>query len=146
MAIYPMDKSIFCIKFLEAEIGNFMKKDEFVTVYTKERGKLCLSEDEWLKQFGCYTFHNVDGPAVVFASGTKLWLLNNKRHRINGPAIELNDGTCMWYIDGLEIGKKTVNQILNSSLKELQNYLNSNHSGERWLARKRQSKLLNRVP
>ena len=42
-------------------------------------------------------FHNPDGPAVVKADGYKAWYLNGKRHNPNGPAIIRPDGTQLWY-------------------------------------------------
>ena len=45
--------------------------------------------------------HNVDGPAVERADGTKEWYKNGKRHRDgNLPAIEWSDGTKMWGKNG----------------------------------------------
>ena len=44
--------------------------------------------------------HCLDGPAVVFPDGTKMWYLNNKRHRVDGPAIEWADGRKEYFIEG----------------------------------------------
>ena len=70
--------------------------------------------------------HCEDGPAVVWADGSKEWWLNGKPHRegghaiehkngdkewykhgqlhrIDGPAIEYADGTKEWFISGEEV-------------------------------------------
>ena len=44
--------------------------------------------------------HREDGPAVIFASGTKSWYQNGKRHREGGPAIIKTDGSKSWYQNG----------------------------------------------
>lgn len=46
-------------------------------------------------------FHMVDGPAVVWRSGTKEWYINGKRHRISGPAVEGYNGYKEWWVNGL---------------------------------------------
>lgn len=33
--------------------------------------------------------------------GTKRWFQNYKRHRLDGPAVEFNDGHKLWYIEGI---------------------------------------------
>ena len=45
--------------------------------------------------------HREDGPAVEFASGTKIWYRNGLPHRDDGPAAEYADGTREWLINGL---------------------------------------------
>jgi hypothetical protein len=37
---------------------------------------------------------------TLHADGTKEWLLNNKHHRIDGPAIEWPNGDKLWFFDG----------------------------------------------
>ena len=44
--------------------------------------------------------HNLDGPAVERAEGTKEWFVNGKRHRSDGPAVERADGTKEWFVNG----------------------------------------------
>ena len=44
--------------------------------------------------------HRTDGPAVIYADGSKKWFLDGKLHRINGPAVEFSDGRELWYING----------------------------------------------
>ena len=44
--------------------------------------------------------HRTDGPAVIWADGTKLWFQNGQCHRTDGPAIEWNNGTKSWYQNG----------------------------------------------
>ena len=42
--------------------------------------------------------HNEEGPAVIFASGSKVWCMNGKNHRENGPAVIYTNGEKYWYI------------------------------------------------
>ena len=44
--------------------------------------------------------HRVDGPAIEYANGTKLWYVNDKRHRVDGPAAEWANGDKWWYVNG----------------------------------------------
>lgn len=44
--------------------------------------------------------HRLDGPAVEYADGTKVWMVEGKFHRLDGPAEELANGTKAWYVDG----------------------------------------------
>ena len=48
--------------------------------------------------------HRVDGPAVEYADGTKVWLINGLRHREDGPAVEIAGSTVIhtrfWYFHG----------------------------------------------
>jgi len=44
--------------------------------------------------------HRTDGPAVVWASGTKEWFKNGQRHRTGGPAIVEVDGGKLWFKNG----------------------------------------------
>jgi hypothetical protein len=37
---------------------------------------------------------------TLHTDGTKEWLLNNKHHRIDGPAIEWPNGDKLWFFDG----------------------------------------------
>jgi hypothetical protein len=43
--------------------------------------------------------HREDGPAVLYVSGTKNWLINGFLHRENGPAVEWSNGDEEWYIN-----------------------------------------------
>ncbi|HEX2752542.1 MAG TPA: hypothetical protein VHP34_05450, partial [Alphaproteobacteria bacterium] len=36
--------------------------------------------------------HSEDGPAVIYADGTRIWFQNGQKHRVDGPAIEHPDG------------------------------------------------------
>jgi hypothetical protein len=45
-------------------------------------------------------FHRLDGPAIEYANGAKVWYVNGKQHRLDGPAIEYVDGHKSWFVDG----------------------------------------------
>ena len=47
--------------------------------------------------------HRLDGPAIEWASGYKVWCVNNKQHRLDGPAIEYTNGDKEWWVDGVFI-------------------------------------------
>jgi hypothetical protein len=44
--------------------------------------------------------HRLDGPAIIYPSGTEEWYKNNYLHRLDGPAIKRPDGTEEWRING----------------------------------------------
>ena len=50
--------------------------------------------------------HREDGPAGIFADGTKQWCINGHLHRLNGPALEWANGEKEWYIDGVFIRRE----------------------------------------
>ena len=47
--------------------------------------------------------HCEDGPAVLFADGSKFWIVKGLRHRVDGPAVKYPDGSCNWYLDGVPL-------------------------------------------
>jgi hypothetical protein len=55
-------------------------------------------KETWLNQDG--KLHREDGPAIEYASGTKIWYLNGKYHREDGPAIEWASGNKKWFLNG----------------------------------------------
>jgi hypothetical protein len=44
--------------------------------------------------------HRKDGPAVEWASGDKSWYMHGQLHREDGPALEWADGSKFWYLNG----------------------------------------------
>ena len=68
--------------------------------------------------------HREDGPAIIWTSGTKQWLINGQHHRLDGPAVEYNDERVdEWWIDGIQYGElefkilrrsKVIKKILGS--------------------------------
>jgi hypothetical protein len=71
-----------------------------LVVYTKEKGKLELTYEEWNRRDPySITLHREDGPAVERADGTKEWYLNGRHYRENGPTVELPNGTKVWYMN-----------------------------------------------
>ena len=63
--------------------------------------------------------HRVDGPAVEWANGDKLWYLNDKLHREDGPAIERADGYKAWYLNGKYYTERKYNRIIKFSSVKL---------------------------
>jgi hypothetical protein len=45
-------------------------------------------------------FHKLDGPAIEYMSGYKVWYKNGLRHRLDGPAREFVGGREEWWEKG----------------------------------------------
>ena len=45
--------------------------------------------------------HCEDGPAIVWANGTKEWYQNGLHHREDGPAVEFPSGMHKWCLNGI---------------------------------------------
>ena len=43
--------------------------------------------------------HQLDGPAVIWASGTQEWWANDQLHRLDGPAVIWANGDQEWYVN-----------------------------------------------
>lgn len=57
---------------------------------------------------GCQNWYNADGqhhrdggPAIIWADGDQLWLLNGYLHRADGPAMMWPSGGIAWYLNGI---------------------------------------------
>jgi hypothetical protein len=50
---------------------------------------------KWLLSNGDY--HREDGPAIIWADGSKEWYRYDKKHREDGPAVIWADGYTSWY-------------------------------------------------
>lgn len=46
------------------------------------------------------TWHNLNGPAIIFKNGQKYWYCSGKANRLDGPAIIYNSGFREWMING----------------------------------------------
>ena len=44
--------------------------------------------------------HRLDGPAVIYPSGTRAWYQNGRLHRTDGPAVVRADGSSDWFLRG----------------------------------------------
>lgn len=53
---------------------------------------------EWRNAAGQY--HRLDGPAVEYPNGLKVWLIQGKLHRKDGPAFEHPNGRKEWWRNG----------------------------------------------
>ena len=62
--------------------------------------------------------HREDGPAIEWTDGDKEWFLNNKLHREDGPAIECPNGRKFWYLNGNRISEED-HALAMSPIKEL---------------------------
>jgi len=45
-------------------------------------------------------FHRLDGPAIEYSDGDKMWCQNGKYHRLDGPALDHIDGYKAWWVNG----------------------------------------------
>ena len=43
------------------------------------------------------SYHNDDGPALIYNDGTKVWMVHGLIHRDGGPAVIWVDGSEAWY-------------------------------------------------
>ena len=84
----------------------------YVTVYTKEEGKLKLTRDQWYDLHKFLIYHKEDGPAVEHVNGDKSWYIDNKLHREDGPAREYVDGTKFWYVNDKNYSEADYNKLL----------------------------------
>jgi hypothetical protein len=55
--------------------------------------------------------HRLDGPAVEWADGSKMWYVDDKRHRLDGPAVEYANGSKAWYVDGKRLTEVEFNAL-----------------------------------
>jgi hypothetical protein len=49
--------------------------------------------------------HRLDGPAIEWLDGTRMWCEHGLFHRLDGPAIEFFDGSKEWFVKGNLIGR-----------------------------------------
>src|ERR1039458_6153394 len=74
-------------------------------VYTIVWAALQLREGMVLGSGGrkacCWHRHRVDGPALEYGDGGKMWYQNDTLHRLDGPAVELQDGHKEWFKNGV---------------------------------------------
>ena len=54
--------------------------------------------------------HRTDGPAIVYADGSKSWYQNELLHRTDGPAIDWIHGRKEWHINGVRLTEDEFNQ------------------------------------
>jgi len=87
----------------------------YVIIYDKERGRICLTEQDWVIYFDeavGITIHREDGPAEEWADGTKEWYIDGKRHREDGPALEYISGANHHFIDGKGYSENGYNKLI----------------------------------
>ena len=56
--------------------------------------------------------HRLDGPAIEYADGYKVWFVEGKRHRLDGPAVEYADGFKEWYVEGRRMTEEDFNEYI----------------------------------
>jgi hypothetical protein len=77
-------------------------------------------EKNWLR---AGMWHREDGgPAIIFASGTKLWYRDGRCHRAGGPAIEFADGCVEYRINGKQVSKEEVEKSSANQVSKFQKY------------------------
>ncbi len=72
----------------------------------------------WYKA-GTYIKHREDGPAVEYASGTRVWYRDDKVHREDGPAKEYSNGSKSWYLNDIIYRKEADWKIALNPPQEL---------------------------
>jgi hypothetical protein len=62
--------------------------------------KVTVDEDKTTRWYNDKEkLHRLDGPAIEYADGDKVWYVDGKLHRLDGPAIE-DAGYKSWWVDG----------------------------------------------
>ena len=84
----------------------------YITIYTKENGKITLPEDEWNKLSQEPSLHRIDGPAFENINGYKTWWMDGKRHRTDGPARMWKNGDKEWFISGIRVYEEEYNKLI----------------------------------
>ena len=72
--------------------------------------------------------HRLDGPAIEWTNGEKRWYVNGKKHRLDGPAAEWANGNKAWWINGKQYTEKGFNRYLKA-VKARQDVLNKDNPG-----------------
>ena len=76
-------------------------KEIYVTLYTKEKGKLEFTKEEWYDfDIRYVTYHREDGPAIIRSNMLQEYWLNDKRHREDGPAVVSSNGSHEYWLNG----------------------------------------------
>lgn len=57
------------------------------------------SKSRYRDQYGL--LHRLDGPAVIYVSGTQEWWVRGRKHREDGPALTRWTGEARWHLDGM---------------------------------------------
>ena len=78
--------------------------------------KLYFDRIEWTNDKG--EPHRLDGPAIEWSSGDKVWLQNGNLHRVDGPAMVYINGDKEWWLDGVEY--RTEEQWFNTLTSDAQ--------------------------
>ena len=71
---------------------------ETLTVETDEYGRITYRNASG-------QLHNPNGPAIIWADGSKFYWINGKRHNPNGPAMVYADGRKEYYINGKKLSE-----------------------------------------
>ena len=58
--------------------------------------------------------HRIDGPAVIFPSGTLKWYRNGKLHRTDGAAVVFPNGEMCWFLNGTEVSEEEFNRRITT--------------------------------
>ena len=77
-------------------------KEVYAIIYTKEKGKLEFTYEEWDKfdfDVRYVTIHREYGPAIIWNNGTQEYWINRRLHREDGPAIIWDNGKVFYYLN-----------------------------------------------
>lgn len=55
--------------------------------------------------------HRLDGPAIEWFDGYKVWYKKGLRHRLDGPAVEYPDGYKLFFVEGQEYSEEKFNSL-----------------------------------
>lgn len=60
----------------------------------------------WYKDPKIGIRHRLDGPALEYADGDKVWFVDGEIHRVDGPAVEKANGDKEWFWKSIKVSKK----------------------------------------
>ena len=87
-------------------------KEIYITIYTKEFGKLELTKKEWYFSDENITYHREDGPACIWDNGSESYWFDGKPHREDGPAVIGFNGRKLHYLNGIYYTKEEYHKKL----------------------------------
>ena len=63
--------------------------------------------------------HRDDGPAIIYANGTKAWFQHGMRHREDGPAYIGHDGRKVWFLYDKAVTEEEFNTVTDRTQRKL---------------------------
>jgi len=91
---------------IDTDGHKYYYKDKAMTIYHRLDGPAIISATGSKAWYVDDKRHRTDGPAITSANGSKAWYVEGKLHRLDGPAIEYTNGTKEWYVDDKKLSEE----------------------------------------